>query len=280
MNELSRRAPWLAGLAGRDLHESAARERCGSPASAEAGGYRARADRPRQRRCAEDAAAPARVSSRIRELSLREAGGEGLLTFEGYASVTDASYEMWDMFGPYTEKVSPGAFATSLGRSDLDVPLVLQHADLRRIARTTNGSLELAEDDSGLFVRAPKLDLSDMDVAYIVPKLRSGLVDEMSFKFMITRGSWSPDWTEYHIEEVDIHRGDVAIVGYGANPHTAGAGLRSTYTDLSTALRGLSDEDARAALDLLAGRLEPARRASQSPRALITDEDVRLRVIS
>jgi hypothetical protein len=32
---------------------------------------------------------------------------------------------------------------------------------------------------------------------------------------------------EYHIHAVDIDRGDVSIVGYGANPHTAGAGLRS-----------------------------------------------------
>ena len=36
---------------------------------------------------------------------------------------------------------------------------------------------------------------------------------KMSFRFFITQGSWSPDWTEYHIDGYDIHRGDVAIVG-------------------------------------------------------------------
>src|SRR5438105_2874995 len=82
------------------------------------------------------------------------------------------------------------------------------------------GSLQLSEetidDTEGLLVRAPSLDPEDVDVAYIAPKLRAGLVDEMSFRFRIDAGSWSPDWTEYHIEQYDIHRGDVAIVGYGA----------------------------------------------------------------
>jgi hypothetical protein len=64
----------------------------------------------------------------------------------------------------------------------------------------------------------------------------------MSFKFRITRGEWSPDWDEFHIKEYDIHRGDVAIVGYGANPHTQGAGLRAL--DLP-ALSELSDQRLR-----------------------------------
>ncbi|MFD9706203.1 HK97 family phage prohead protease [Lentzea sp. NPDC059081] len=270
-------APWLAGLSRREMHAAAAHERQAQRAAGGAVAYRAPADRPRQRRNAEESMAPARVTSRIRDLSLRASDdAAGLLVFDGYASVTDAAYEMWDMFGPYTEKVTPGAFGTTLAREDLDTPLVLQHQDLRRIARTTNGSLELAEDDHGLRVLAPKLDPNDRDVDYIVPKLRSGLIDEMSFKFGITRGSWSPDWMEYHIEEVDIHRGDVAIVGYGASPHTAGSGLRSGV-DVDAVLRGLDDDTAKAALAALTARLSAP--ASQAKRALITDEDVRLRVI-
>ena len=62
------------------------------------------------------------------------------------------------MFGPYEEIVTAGAGEVSLKRSDLDVPLVLQHQQLRRIARTTNGSLFLSEDDTGLRSLAPELD--------------------------------------------------------------------------------------------------------------------------
>jgi HK97 family phage prohead protease len=143
------------------------------------------------------------------------------LAFEGHASVTERGYEMWDFFGPYTEVVSAGAFDDTLARSGLDVPLVLGHDQMRRIARTTNGTLQLGMDDNGLSVRA-QLDPDDIDVQYIVPKLRAGLMDEMSFAFRIDSGTWSEDYSQYRIDKVDIHRGDVAIVGYGASPHTDG----------------------------------------------------------
>lgn len=224
-------------------------------------GVAERADRPSQRRCAETAGSPARVTFRA-TIDVRSAAeGEGL-TFEGYASVYESPYEMWDFWGPYTEQVSAGAGALSLARSDLDVPLVLQHQQLRRIARTTNGTLHLSEDDTGLRVLA-ELDPGDQDVQYIVPKLRSGLIDEMSFAFRIDEGQWSPDYTEYRINRYDIHRGDVAIVGFGANPATAGSGLRGQ--DLATMLRGASDEEARAALTQLRERFPASRVYAEEP---------------
>lgn len=154
------------------------------------------------------------------------------LVFDGLASATEHPFTMFDFFGPYTEIVSTGAFAVTLARDDLDVPLVLAHDQLRRIARTTNGSLDLSETDEGLQVLAD-LDPTDADVAYIAPKIRAGLIDEMSFAFRIDEGMWSPDYTEFRITQVDIHRGDVAVVGYGANPAT-----------LAT-LRDASDGDVR-----------------------------------
>ena len=197
---------------------------------------RARADRPSQRRCASAPGSGARAIVRA-SIQLREdappAGEDGqvaesapaMLRFSGIASAYEASYEMWDAFGPYTEVVSAGAGAVSMARSDLDVPFVLGHDQLRRIARTTTGTLRLSETEDGLVVDAD-LDPRDADVAYIAPKLRAGLIDEMSFAFRITSGQWSPDYSEYRINAFDIHRGDVAIVGYGANPATS-AGVRS-----------------------------------------------------
>ncbi|MBT9255381.1 HK97 family phage prohead protease [Phycicoccus sp. KQZ13P-1] len=205
-------------------------------AEARAAGVEQRSHRPRQRRSSEHAlegVAP-RVAFRS-EIELRAAdAGSDLLHFTGYASVYERGYEMWDFFGPYTEVVSAGAAADTLSRDGLDVPLVLQHDSLRRIARTTNGTLTLSEDETGLLVDAPALDQADADVAYIAPKLRSGLIDEMSFMFRITSGVWSPDYTEYRISSFDIHRGDVAIVGYGANPATAGSGLRAAAPPAET----------------------------------------------
>ena len=175
--------------------------------------------RPSQRRCAQDVDARAVMRAPLATIDIREqAEGDGLL-FAGVASATERAYEMWDMFGPYTEIVSHDAFDVTLAREDLDVPLVLDHNQMRRIARTTLGTLRLSMTEPGLTVDAD-LDRLDLDVQYIEPKLRARLIDEMSFAFRITSGQWSPDYTEYRITEVDIHRGDVAIVGWGANPHT------------------------------------------------------------
>lgn len=218
-------------------------------AEARGQGVAAPADRPSQRRCAEEPGSRPVALVRAEKINVRDAGGDGnLLHFDGFASVYNRGYEMWDMFGPYTEDVKSGAGAESLARSDLDVPLVLQHDALRRIARTTNDTLTVSETTidgtEGLFTDAPSLDATDADVAYIAPKLRSGLIDEMSFRFRILIGTWSPDWMSYSIEKYDIHRGDVAIVAYGANPHTQGAGLRSvSLADLTeTALRAKENE--------------------------------------
>jgi HK97 family phage prohead protease len=123
--------------------------------------------------------------------------------------------------------VQPGAFAASLARVDLDVPLVIAHDQLRRIARTGSASSPLlleevmAGAETGLRVSAPSLDPEDDDVAYITRKIEAGLVDEMSFAFRIDSGRWSEDFETFSISAVDIHRGDVAIVGYGANPFTS-----------------------------------------------------------
>lgn len=183
--------------------------------------------------------------------------------FEGMASVTEQPYEMWDMWGPYDEVVHLGAFAATLARADLDVPLVLDHVSSRRLARTGNLSSPLHLEElttgevTGLRVLAPSLPGNDADVAYIVPKLEAGLIDEMSFRFRIDAGRWSDDYLTYHVHAVDIHRGDVAIVGYGANPYTAGAGLRSADRTADRAARTDTDP-ARAENDLARIRLELA----------------------
>ena len=204
---------------------------------------RTAADRPSRRRSDEDAKAAARVAAPLSRVEIRAADDDnGPLVFDGVASVTGRAYEMWDLFGPYEETVHVGSFTESLARADLDVPLVIGHDQLRRIARTGNATspLVLSEvtegDETGLSVLAPSLPADDVDVRAVLPKLRSGLMDEMSFAFRITSGRWSDDWETYHIHAVDIHRGDVAIVGYGANPFTT-AGVRSAPDPQAERLR-------------------------------------------
>lgn len=166
----------------------------------------------------------------IDEMDLRSKDDGKTLVFSGYASVTDTPYEMEDWLGAYTETVSRGAFKKTLAES-ADVPFKLNH-DGMTLARTKSGTMRLSEDSTGLHVEAD-LDPSNSIVRDIQSAMDRGDLDEMSFAFRVTRQEWDDAYTERHINEVNLNKGDVSLVNYGANPHTGGL----------TNLRGLSDED-------------------------------------
>ncbi len=147
---------------------------------------------------------------------------DGSRTLTGYASVTGKPYEV----GFYTEVIQRGAFKRTLGE-DPDVQLLINHAGLP-LARTKSGTLRLSEDDHGLRIEAD-LDPDDPDVESLARKMSRGDVDEMSFAFRVTDQDWNDDFTRRLIKAVTIHRGDVSIVNYGANPATS-ASLRSSAT--------------------------------------------------
>jgi HK97 family phage prohead protease len=157
------------------------------------------------------------------ELREKKTGDGAVLGFEGYACATEQSFEMYDMFGPYTEIVRKGAFAKTLDEG-CDTAFLVNHEGVT-LARTKPGTLRLAEDDTGLHVDA------DLDPgAPVVAQLRSAIerkdLDEMSMAFRATRQQWSPDYEQRDILEVNLDKGDVSVVNYGANPYTS-AGLRS-----------------------------------------------------
>lgn len=170
-----------------------------------------------------------------------------LVDFYGHASVTGEPYEMYG--GPdkggWNEQITPGAFKRTLGRKP-DVAFLINH-DGMTLARTKAGTLKLSEDDIGLEVKA-KLDTRVSVVNDLVVLMEAGNMDEMSFAFRVTAQRWLtkegdevPWWdmqgVHRHIDAVDIEKGDVSAVNYGANP----------FTD--AALRGLGDDQLLALIE-------------------------------
>jgi hypothetical protein len=151
---------------------------------------------------------------------------DGTLHLSGYASVTGTPYDM----GWYSESIKRGAFGKTLAENP-DVQLLINHEGLP-IARTGQ-NMTLSEDNTGLRVEAD-LDPDDPDVQRLAPKMRAGLIDQMSFAFRAVRQSWNEDYTDREITETDIHRGDVSVVNQGANPATS-VSIRSE--DAALALR-------------------------------------------
>jgi hypothetical protein len=137
----------------------------------------------------------------------------------GYASLVSTPYSM----GDYEEQIASGAFSTTLaGRPD--VQLLVNHEGLP-LARTTimpgrPGHLSLTEDHKGLRFDA-QLDKDDPDARLVHRKVASGLMDQCSFAFRTVRQDWSDDRSLRTIREVNLDRGDVSIVNYGASPTTS-----------------------------------------------------------
>ena len=169
--------------------------------------------------------------------------GDGL-TLTGYASVFGNGYEV--LGGPpygWTERVDPGAFDVTLAAKP-DLHLLINHEGMP-LARTKSGTLQLSTDSKGLLVEA-SLDRRDPDVQRLETKMERGDMDEMSFAFRVKADQWSDDDTERTLTEVSLHKGDVSVVNFGANPATS-AQLNSA-ADALEVLAALDPEAAMAEL--------------------------------
>lgn len=144
--------------------------------------------------------------------------GADFVELDGYATVFNKRYKMWDWYGEYEEEVAPEALDRTLGE-DPDVNFLVNHTGLA-MARTKAQTLTLTADDTGLR-SVPRLNPARSDVQDLLHALDDGAIDEMSFAFRIVDGRWSANYSVYTITEIDIDRGDVSAVNYGANPYTS-----------------------------------------------------------
>jgi len=158
-------------------------------------------------------------ASKLRAKLVQKEDGKSYYELTGHATVFNTPYKMYDMFGEYYEEVDRTALDESLAKPP-DVVFLLNHRGLS-MARTTNGTLELTKDLEGLYMRA-WLNADRLDVRDLASAVIDELITEMSFAFMIDDDgySWNEDYTKLTLTKLDIDRGDVSAVNYGANPFT------------------------------------------------------------
>ena len=158
------------------------------------------------------------VRSRLQGAEIRAEEGE--VRVSGYAAVFG---EETNIGGMFMESIERGAFKNAIERQD-DVVFLINHDGLP-LARTRSGTLSLVEDERGLYMEA-SLDMEDPDVRSIVPKMKRGDLDKMSFAFIPERQSWddSGDMPKRMIQDLRLY--DVSIVTTPAYEGTE-IGLRS-----------------------------------------------------
>ena len=91
------------------------------------------------------------------------------------------------------------------------------------MARTRNPSggqptLRLSADPS-LRARA-YVNPERTDVRDLLHAIDDQIVTEMSFAFQLLDGEWDEEFGHFTITRIDLDRGDVSAVNYGANPYT------------------------------------------------------------
>lgn len=176
----------------------------------------------------------------------------------GYA----ARFNVRSHYMGFYETIRPGAFARTLA-SNPDVRANVQHeGGLLTIGRTTNGTLRLHEDDTGLLIEVEPPDTqAGRDVLTLVNR---GDVNEMSFAFRIPDGGdkWTRQDGEHHRELLDIELdgGDVAVVTGPAYPQTT-VEVRALIAGLSEGGEPANDNQAdevstEARLDLLKRKIQ------------------------
>ena len=140
-------------------------------------------------------------------------------TVEGYASVFNS---MSEDLGGFKEIILPNAFSDVL---DNDVRALYNHDSNYLLARTTSGTLELKEDEKGLYYRFEMPNTSygnDM-----LELFRRGDLSQSSFGFTVEKDSWRMEDGQHvrYIERVGSLF-DVSPVVYPAYT-AASSGLRS-----------------------------------------------------
>lgn len=217
-----------------------------------------------------------RAVVQLADVELRDsvATGEGTHVFTGYAAVTATTTTLYEgRTWVWREQIAPGEFTDVLAeiRAGLaDYPVVLNHEhDNRRAMASTAvpahqpGGLELTEDAQGLRTFA-RLDAADPDVQAIVPKLRNGVVSQMSFAFRVAPQGCTTEVVEDDqgrtVETDTITRVgslfDVTVCAHGAYPTTS-AELRGRLAAVGRSGMDPEDPDARTILRALADGLAP-----------------------
>lgn len=113
-----------------------------------------------------------------RDTEYRAAEENGGLYIEGYFAVFNSAYELCPGI---TETIAPGAFSQALGG---DVRALTNHNDTLVLGRTKAGTLELRQDEHGLWGRIT-INQEDGDAMNLYRRVKRGDVDQCSFGFMI-----------------------------------------------------------------------------------------------
>lgn len=153
----------------------------------------------------------------------REAEGGPII--EGYFAVFNSDYEIWP---GAIEQVAPGAFTSALGG---DIRALADHDTRIVLGRTTAGTLDLREDDRGLYGTI-RINPEDQEAMNLYHRVQRGDVTQCSFGFDIKDEEYQhrPDGSDLWIIR-DVVLYEVSVVTFPAYAETS---VQARKDDINT----------------------------------------------
>jgi HK97 family phage prohead protease len=149
-----------------------------------------------------------KMELRVNESSM-VTNDDGTLTVSGYVNKTNQYSEMLGRESRFKEVIKPGAWQRAIDKAK-EIHFYAEHDKNKILSSTRNGSLELREDEQGLYMTATISPTSWGKDYYQL--IKDGILQNMSFGFRAIKDSWRNlgDHFERTVSDLDLF--EVSVV--------------------------------------------------------------------
>lgn len=168
----------------------------------------------------------AKIEFRMHDAKMSSSGD---MLVSGYVNETEQLSHELGMAKRFKEKITKGAFKRAINSSKNDIDFLAEHDSSVVLASTKNGTLELREDDVGLYMEAKIINTSAGRDWYEM--ISSGLITNMSFGFRSLKDDWKS--MGENLYQRTINELELFEVSAVRNPAYASSSISNRGMDLS-----------------------------------------------
>lgn len=158
---------------------------------------------------------------------------DGSLTVKGYVNETNSRSNMLGSETRFIEVIKPGVWQRAINKAK-EIHFLAEHDKNKILASTRNGSLQLREDDKGLYMEATISPTSWGKDYYQL--IKDGILQNMSFGFRAAKDSWRNmgDYFERTINDLDLFEVSVVRDPAYASSHISARGIDLVQDEVPT----------------------------------------------
>lgn len=167
-----------------------------------------------------------KMELRVNQSNVYADDDNGTLKVEGYVNETNSKSNMLGREQRFVEVIKPGVWQRAIEKAK-EVHFYAEHDKNKILASTRNGSLELREDDKGLYMTATISPTSWGKDYYQL--IKDGILQNMSFGFRAIKDQWRNmgDHFERTVNELELF--EVSVV---RDPAYAASSISARGIDL------------------------------------------------